>query len=81
MSLVDRLNKMSLIRLCLVGCIGFVWLFVMMLMVVGSIAALRFKLPGTIINAGRDIIQDPTKSVGPFDETKDVVTDMDSKQT
>jgi hypothetical protein len=81
MSLVDRLNKMSLIRLCLVGCIGFAWLFVMMLMVVGSIAALRFKLSGTIINAGRDIIQDPTKSVGPFDETKDVVTDMDSNQT
>ncbi len=50
MSVTDRVNSMSLIRLIIVGIIGFAWLMVCMLIVVGSIGAFQMHkwMPGMV---------------------------------
>jgi hypothetical protein len=50
MSLSERANSMSLLRLIIIGVIGFAWLIVVMLILVGSIGAFRMGkwVPGTV---------------------------------
>ena len=59
MSLVDRINQISIIRLIIIGVIGFAWLFVLMMIIVGTVAVRSTKqwMPKAVSKAMNEAVE------------------------
>ena len=59
MSLVDRINQISIIRLIIIGVIGFAWLFVLMMIIVGTVAVRSAKqwIPKAVSKAMNEAVE------------------------